>query len=249
MLHARCKCSVTMSAAFILAVSAGIATAGNNGGDPHANHKQMMQNTDATSPAKYAVQLSDTDLLDQHGRRVNFKSDVVGDNIVVMDFVYTTCTTVCPVLSAVFSRVQDKLGEQVGRGVRLVSLTVDPVRDNPQRLADYSKKHNAGPGWLWLTGDKPNVDRVLETLGAYTADFTEHPSLVLVGDPRSGQWMRFFGFPDPEQIVAAVNKLVSTRNNTHDHDHNHAQKDMQYNARESMHSHAHAGHGKGDSAL
>ena len=142
---------------------------------------------------------------------VLFVSDVIGDRIVVMDFVYTTCTTVCPVLSAVFGQVQDKLGERLGQDVFLVSVTVDAVRDTPPRLKAYAAKHNARDGWIWLTGDEPVVDDVLEGLGAYSPNFEDHPAMVLVGDGSTGEWSRFFGFPSADRIMARVDELLAAR--------------------------------------
>ena len=66
-------------------------------------------------------------------------------------------------------------------------------------------------GWLWLTGEKPQVDRVLTGLGAYAADFTRHSGAVLVGDARSGDWMRFYGIPNPPDIVDRVDQLLVAR--------------------------------------
>jgi len=88
---------------------------------------------------------------------------------------------------------------------------VDPVNDTPQRLQAYARRHRSK--WDFWTGQKPTVDKILEGLGAYTPDFTDHPSLVLVGDAKSGNWTRFFGFVSPEQIVARVDQLLAARQN------------------------------------
>ena len=178
--------------------------------DPHAEHKAMM-NKPAEADESTRVDLLDLTLVDQHGGKVKFVSDVINDRIVVMDFVYTTCTTVCPVISAVFGQVQNKLGDGLGDDVVLVSLSVDPVRDTPQRLKAYSQIHNAQPGWIWLTGNKRTMDKVLDGLGAYSPNFEDHSAMVLIGDERSGQWSRLYGFPSPERIVKQVNALRAAR--------------------------------------
>jgi len=179
--------------------------------DPHAHHKAMMKKP--AEPAKSAdVDLLDLVLMDQNGDEMKFVSDVIGDRIVVMDFVYTSCTTVCPVISAVFGQVQTKLGEQLGDEVVLVSVSVDPIRDTPQRLKAYAAKHNAQPGWIWLTGNKRTVDEVLNGLDAYSTNFEDHPAMVLVGDGLSGEWSRFFGFPNPDRLMEQVNTLQAARN-------------------------------------
>lgn len=149
--------------------------------------------------------------MDQDGAPVRLGSEVIGDKLVVMDFVFTTCTTVCPVLSAIFSRVQERLGDRLGKEVRLVSVSVDPTRDTPARLKAYATSHRAKPGWTWLTGSQENVKQVLEGLGAYTPAKANHAPMVLVGDPRTGKWVRLNGFPSEEQILAKVDELAAAR--------------------------------------
>ena len=194
----------------ILTAIAAMPAAARADEDPHAKHRAMMKQK--SQPAESVdIDLRDQMLMTQHGEDVMFVSDVIGDNIVVMDFVYTTCTTICPVLSALFTQVQTKLGDDVGEEIWLVSMSVDPIRDTPQRMKAYSAKHRAGDGWLWLTGPKPAVDDVLTGLGAYTTNFEDHPSMVLVGDGRTGEWKRLFGFPNPDRIVQIVNELREKR--------------------------------------
>jgi protein SCO1/2 len=191
-----------ISSALALVVAASPAVA-------HDAHKEHAAAQPAAGNVK--VKLSDAALVDQNGRPARLAADVLGHHIVVMDFVYTTCTTVCPVLSAVLGQVQAKLAGRLERDVRLVSITVDPVRDTPARLKAYGEKHGAGSGWVWLTGDTTTVNDVLKGFGAYAPDFTQHPPMVLVGDAKSGRWTRFLGFPSPEQILAQVEALTAVR--------------------------------------
>jgi protein SCO1/2 len=180
------------------------------GEDAHAQHKQMMQQEKAGANLA-DITLPEAILINQDGEEVRLADDVVGDRIVVVDFVYTTCTTVCPVLSAIFSQVQNKLGDRVGDDVVMVSISVDPARDTPARMKSYADKIGAGDGWLWLTGQKQTVTQVLEDFGAYTPNFEDHPSMILVGDGTSGQWSRFLGFPGADQIVGKVNEFSASR--------------------------------------
>ena len=180
--------------------------------DPHAKHRAMMKQSSEPALEAAEIDLRNRTVLDQDGREMEFVTEAIGDHIVVMDFVYTTCTTICPVLSALFTQVQTKLGDDVvGNDVRLISMSVDPIRDTPQRLKAYSAKHHAGEGWLWLTGAKPAVDDVLTGLGAYTSNFEDHPTMVLIGDAQTGEWKRLFGFPNPDRIVRIVNELREQR--------------------------------------
>jgi len=136
---------------------------------------------------------------------------VFADRIVVVDFVYTTCSTVCPVLSALFHQVQSQLGDALGDEVVMVSISVDPTRDTPARLKQYAAKFDAGADWTWLTGPRQDVTEVLDAFGAYTPNFEDHPSMVLVGDTRDGTWDRLIGFPAPTTIVDMVETLRRER--------------------------------------
>jgi protein SCO1 len=190
----------------------GVAGAGDD--QQHAQHDHSQHQDQAAKQVtgqSTEVRLTDARVLNQDGTPVRFKSDVVGERIVVVDFVYTTCTTVCPVVSALFRELQGRLGADMGKDVALVSVSVDPLRDTPKRLKEMSAKYDAGSGWTWITGQKPQVDEVLKSFGAYTSNFDDHPPLVMVGDARSGKWVRFFGFPSPDQVMGAVNDLRASR--------------------------------------
>ena len=194
-----------------LGVASGTAHAQADNKDAHEHHRKMLEERNKANANFAVIVLPDAVLVTQDGAEVSLQSDVVGDRIVVMDFVYTTCTTVCPVLSAIFSQVQNKLGDRLGREVVMVSMSVDPNRDTPARLKSYATKFRAADGWLWLTGHQQTVIEVLEEFGAYTPNFADHPSMVLVGDGRSGQWARFIGFPAADQIIKKVDEFSAAR--------------------------------------
>jgi len=207
-------------AAAAMAAPAAPAVAQDGAHAGHAAHVHHAAAAPAGAGAK--VMLSGAPLLDASGRRVRLASDVIAGKIAVVNFIYTNCTTVCPVTSATFELLQRRLGAALGRDVVLVSITVDPLRDTPKRLREYSSRYEAGAGWTWLTGDKRDVDQVLEGFGAYTPNFEDHPVMVLVGDAREGTWTRLFGFPGVDQIAARIDGLREARMGAH-HAHHHQQ--------------------------
>jgi protein SCO1/2 len=174
--------------------------------DPHARHQGH-----ASAQPGAQVAFADVPLLDQDGRELRLKDGLVGDRIVVMGFVYTNCTTVCPVISAILQKLQKQLGERVGHDVQLISLSIDPLRDTPERLHEYAGRFDAGPGWRWLTGSSEAVADTLKGLGTWTANYQDHPPLIMVGDGRTGQWTRFYGFTDPAVLMARVDELSAAR--------------------------------------
>mgnify|MGYP001031011553 FL=1 len=188
----------------LLAASCGLAQAHN--GVDHSGH-----GTPAAHQEKTSVRFADVQLLDQNGMPVRLEKALVADRLVVMGFIYTSCTTVCPVVSSIMAKVQKQLGGRVGSEVQLVSISVDPQRDDSKRLLDYAKTFQAGPGWSWLTGTPYAVNETLKGLGSFSANLGEHPPLILVGDGRSGKWTRFYGFTDPALLVTEIDRLSARR--------------------------------------
>jgi protein SCO1/2 len=167
-------------------------------------HDEHHHAASAAAPSTTKVVLRDVPLVDATGKRVRLAKDVIGERIAVVNFIYTSCTTVCPVSSATFAQLQKRLGAALGKEVVLVSITVDPLRDTPQRLREYGARYHAAEGWTWLTGAKRDVDSVLKGFGAYTPNFEDHPATVLGGDARGGPWTRFFGFPSVDELLARI---------------------------------------------
>jgi protein SCO1 len=158
--------------------------------------------------------LPDTKLVDHDGRERRLTSDVLRDRLAIVGFFYTTCGTVCPILSNLMLQVEQKLGSRVGRDVTMVSLSIDPLRDTPPRLTEYRRSLGAGEGWVWLTGARPQVEEALRAFGAYTADPARHPSQLMVGDARSGRWSRLNGFPSVQQVLDVVARADRIRGGT-----------------------------------
>ena len=198
-------------AALIIKVSAHAQETDDGKSQEHQTHTAMATENKSDSNLNIDVQLYDLELLTQDGKRVKFKSDVIGDKLVAMTFIYTFCTTVCPVYNAIFTQLQDLLGERQGREVILISLTLDPARDIPRRMKREAKKFKAKPGWYYLTGKQQNVVQVLKGLDAYYVDFEEHPPMALIGDGKTGTWRRFNGFPMPKQLLAMIDELKAAR--------------------------------------
>ncbi|MDX6692606.1 MAG: hypothetical protein QOF02_209 [Blastocatellia bacterium] len=159
--------------------------------------------------ADLKLKIPDTTVYDQNGRKLNFYQDLVKGRTVAINFIFTTCTTICPPLTATFRRVQQILGERVGRDVQLISISVDPTTDVPERLKAFSEKFKAGPGWSFVTGSKQDIDKLLVALGGYVADKNDHTPLILIGNDKASFWTRTYGLAPAAQIVGLVNDATS----------------------------------------
>lgn len=155
--------------------------------------------------------IPDVELLDQDGRTVHFYTDLVRGKVVAVQFIFTTCTTICPPLGATFARVQKELGERAGRDVHLISVSVDPATDTPERLKAWGAKFHAAEGWTFVTGAKPQVDELLRALGAATASPADHSPTVLIGNDAAGQWTRTYGLARPGVLLKLIGDAAEGR--------------------------------------
>jgi protein SCO1/2 len=179
-------------------------------GTKHGSQDQPA-NAAPPSAADVRVTIADVGLVDRGGRAINFKSEALADRIVAIDFVYTSCVTACPIISAIFAEVQSALQDRLGRDAWLLSVSINPTRDTPGRMDKTARKFNARPGWLWLTGAKADVDQVLVGLGAYTPDIETHPPMILIGDVTRDKWVRLYGFVSPDEITARIDDFLAAR--------------------------------------
>jgi protein SCO1 len=155
---------------------------------------------DSAGPA----QIPDTTVYDQDGRRLRFYSDLVKGKTVAINFIFTTCTTICPPLTATFRKVQQELGDRLGRDLQLISISVDPTTDVPERLKAFAARFKAGPGWTFVTGDKQEIDLLLKALGASLGDKANHSPMVLVGNDRAAYWTRAYGLAPAATLVNLI---------------------------------------------
>jgi len=153
------------------------------------------------------VRIPDLVLRDQDGRRVRLYSDLIKDKVVVLSFFYTSCTYTCTMQGKVFSELQSLLGERLGKSVFLISVTIDPVRDNPQRLKAWAERYKIKPGWTLVTGNEAEMSKFLvQFTGTKTGGM--HLPSVFIANERKGLWTSAVGLFTPEHLLKVVNSLT-----------------------------------------
>lgn len=157
--------------------------------------------TPAPPPAA-SVSIPDVKVVTQDGKTVDFYSDLVKGNVVAVNFVFTSCTTVCPPLGAIFGKLQEQ-----SANARLISVSIDPEVDTPARLKAWSKKFGARPGWTLVTGSKDDITRLLKALNAYSPDYVNHQPVTIVGNDATGTWKRSYGFTSSKKLAAMLEEL------------------------------------------
>jgi protein SCO1 len=160
--------------------------------------------TAAKEPARSKMVIPDVKVLDQHGNALHFYTDLIKDKTVAINFIFTNCTTICPPLAATFARLQKEMGDEIGKNVHLISISVDPVTDTPERLKAWGAKFKAGPGWTFVTGEKQEIDKLLNALGAAVSKREDHSPALIIGNDSNGVWTRTYGLAKIDQIRGVI---------------------------------------------
>lgn len=182
-LHCRLKTAAALLAACVLAA-------------------QTQDFTYKRSLEAYVV--PDVTLVNQEGKPVNLKRTLESGEPVILDFIFGTCTTVCPVLSAGYANLQARLGTASGK-VNLLSISIDPENDSPKVMRDYLKRYRAKPGWTFLTGKREDVDKAMRAFNAYIPNKMSHQPLTFIR-LKDGRWVRIFGLMSSTEFLDECKK-------------------------------------------
>jgi protein SCO1/2 len=146
----------------------------------------------------------------EDGARVSLESELDDGRPVVVNFIYTSCTTICPLSSQEFSRLQQLLGAQRDR-VHLVSISVDPEEDTPARLRAYARRFHAGGEWNFYTGSVESSERAQTALNVFRGNKLTHAPVTLLRERPGDDWVRLDGFATAEDMFAELRALESAR--------------------------------------
>jgi protein SCO1/2 len=162
--------------------------------------------TGETPAHKY---FTDVQLINQNGEKMRFYSDLLHGKVVVINSFFGTCQGTCLPMNRNLEKVQQALGDRVGKDVNIISISVDPTVDTPASLKEYAKRLHARPGWYFLTGDKQNVDFALNKLGQFVPDKQDHLNILIIGNERTGLWKKAFGLAQADELVKVVESVLN----------------------------------------
>ena len=140
-------------------------------------------------------------LVDQFGRQTDLQELMSGDMPVMVNFIFTSCPTVCPVLTSSFASVQKSLDSSEAIKPRMISISIDPAFDTPGRLLDYSRRHGAGDGWHFLTGHQEDILRILQAFDAYRGEKMNHTPVIFIHGGSGQSWVRLTGYPTVAELL------------------------------------------------
>jgi cytochrome oxidase Cu insertion factor (SCO1/SenC/PrrC family) len=166
----------------------------------------MALNLRAQSPAEppRKATVPDVELTNQDSEKVRLYSDLVKGRVVALSFIFTSCPTICRSIGVNLGQLRTELGASMERDIALISISVDPVTDTPEKLMAWGKSFGAGPGWTLLTGEKDRVTQLLKKLESYTPDIQNHSPFLLIVNDRTGEWQRVNALETTPQKIAAI---------------------------------------------
>jgi len=134
-------------------------------------------------------------LLNQEGNR--FDSTTLRGKVVVLNFIFTTCTDVCPLFTANLAELQRTLKNERSN-IFLVSITTDPEVDSPKVLKSYAQRYGADfQNWAFLTGSESQLKQIWKGFDVRVIKkgrgLVQHTSLTTVIDRQGIRRFNFFG--------------------------------------------------------
>lgn len=171
---------------------------------PISTHAQQSRDR---KPPKDAI--SNLILVDQDGKSIDFYNDLVKGRVVAINFIYTTCTSICPMQGNQFARLQAMLGIRLGKDVALISISADPAADNPRKLKAWLSTFGANQGWTFVTGEKSEIDRLSRALTGDEARRGDHSPVMFIGNYDKGVWKRVYGLAEPERLTRIIVEMTA----------------------------------------
>lgn len=182
-----------------------------NIGEAKAAVRIQQTNAGAAEQSPAHKYFTDVVLVNQNGEKMRFYSDLLQGKVVIINSFFGTCQGSCLPMNRNLEKVQDALGERVGKDVRIISISVDSAVDTPSSLKEYAKKLHARPGWYFLTGDKENVDFALKKIGHFVSDKQDHLNIFIIGNESTGLWKKAFGLAKSEELVKVIESVLNDR--------------------------------------
>ena len=158
------------------------------------------------------VSIPDSIVVDQNNRKLHFYSDLIKGKTVAINFIFTTCTTICPPLTANFAKVQKLMREKGVQDVQLISVSVDPETDTPQKLKSYAEMFQAGPGWTFVTGTRAELEPLWRAFSVYTSNKQDHPATVVIGNDAQHTWAYASGLTSAGKLAAVIESVLDVNN-------------------------------------
>lgn len=179
-------------------------------GHEHDAHRASMEHPAAYARSEVTYAVPAVTLVNQENAPVLLSAVLEGDAPVALNFIFTTCSTICPVMTATFARLRRELGADAA-SLRLVSVSIDPEHDTPRALKEYAERYGVDADWQLLTGEPDRIAAVLKAFDAFAGSKTNHQPLTFFHVPGRRDWVRLKGLASAADLAREYRRLREDR--------------------------------------
>ena len=154
--------------------------------------------------------LPEVNVVRQDGKKLSFLKELHAGRPVILNFVFISCSAICPMLSHILSKVETQLTKD-GQKFHLITISIDPENDTPSALTVYAKKFDAGVNWDFYTSTREASLTIQKAFKAFRGDKMNHASLIFLRPFAGKSWVRLEGFMSPDDVVAEYNAMLKTQ--------------------------------------
>jgi protein SCO1/2 len=177
--------------------------------EDHSAHHAMMHQSEHYSRTVATYTIPEITLTNQANKTVALPTLLKSSERVALNFIFTTCTTICPVMTATFAKLRQQLGPAADK-LLMVSISIDPEQDTPAALQAYAERYQANPQWQFLTGDLETIIAVQKAFNAYTGNKMNHRPLTFFKQPnQDNQWLRIDGLASSANLAKEYQQLFA----------------------------------------
>lgn len=176
--------------------------------DMHAHHHHHHHMMTEIKRSEISVDLPDLKLVRDDGKAVQLQDELGDGRVVVLSYIYTSCTAICPMTSQTIYKLQGKLGADLDK-VHLASISIDPEQDTPEVLAKYAQKFHASKYWNHYTGTVNDTIKVQKSMNAYLGDKMNHVPVTFIWSGKGKEWIRIDGFATADDLLLEVKQVLA----------------------------------------
>jgi protein SCO1/2 len=176
---------------------------------PDSHAATVPESNGQEEPAK--AYFTDVVLVNQNGQEMRLFSDLIrGRTVIIIPF-FTSCTGACPTMNQNLAKIQERLGDRLGKDAYMISISVDPVTDTVPKLQEYARKMGARSGWFFLSGKRENVEFALKKLGQQVEVREDHSNIMIIGNAKTGLWKKVFSLAPIESLMPIVESVLNDK--------------------------------------
>jgi cytochrome oxidase Cu insertion factor (SCO1/SenC/PrrC family) len=202
------KAFLTLATTATLAAASAVA----HDGQSHDEHAQALKATKVTMSSEAEMKarnyFTDFPVITQDGQELPFFSGVLKDRVVLLSLFFTNCKQACPLTTQRLAEVQDRLGDDLGSRIFLISISLDPDHDTPEVVKNYAAKFQPKKGWLFITGEKKHLQQITYRLGHTTEQIDMHNTHYMIGNVNIERWSKLAPNLPPEAIVLRLRQMA-----------------------------------------